>query len=665
MRTDRLLQPYLIRWLAVGMVAVLLAACKTVKLKDAEDRQRLGEYYAAAEMYRKLYTKSKPDQKDLRAYVAFRMGLCNQRINNNGRAISAYLNALRYDYPDSLLRFYLAQVCQREGRYEEAVKYYREYLTEAPSDSRAAVGEAGCDSARRWREHPTLYQVTRMDGFNSRRSECCPMFYDNKYDQLYFNSTRGVVNKDSVNPITGLKNNALFMVRKDEQGAWLKPKEVDDPVASDYDQGTPSFSKDGNTMYYTYCAVDATEPRTAEIYQSSRSGAVWGKGQRANILKDSVTLLAHPAASPDGKYLYFVADAIGGYGGKDIFRTRMVGNSDFGGMENLGAEINTPGDELFPYVRDSATIYFASDGHPGMGGLDLFKATQDSTGRWQVVNMGAPINSSGDDFGITFEGSRERGFFSSNRGDARGWDHIYSFDYPTFTVKIEGYVSDVEEVPVEKAIVRIVGRDGMNLKVPVKQDGSYSVELARDISYVMMAGAPDFLNQNFELTTSGEEKDETYYVDFFLSPVDKPVVVENIFYDFDRATLRPESKEALDKLIKLLNENPTVTIELGAHTDRKGSDAYNEGLAQRRAQSVVDYLIAAGIDRARLTAKGYGETVPKTVTAKLAERYPFLPEGTVLNEAFVDTLQPEEQEVADQLNRRTEFQVTGLDYELK
>ena len=300
-----------------------------------------------------------------------------------------------------------------------------------------------------------------------------------------------------------------------------------------------------------------------------------------------------------------------------------------------------------------------------MGGLDLFKATQDSTGRWQVVNMGAPINSSGDDFGITFEGSRERGFFSSNRGDARGWDHIYSFDYPTFTVKIEGYVSDVEEVPVEKAIVRIVGRDGMNLKVPVKQDGSYSVELARDISYVMMAGAPDFLNQNFELTTSGEEKDETYYVDFFLSPVDKPVVVENIFYDFDRATLRPESKEALDKLIKLLNENPTVTIELGAHTDRKGSDAYNEGLAQRRAQSVVDYLIAAGIDRARLTAKGYGETVPKTVTAKLAERYPFLPEGTVLNEAFVDTLQPEEQEVADQLNRRTEFQVTGLDYELK
>ena len=300
-----------------------------------------------------------------------------------------------------------------------------------------------------------------------------------------------------------------------------------------------------------------------------------------------------------------------------------------------------------------------------MGGLDLFKATLDSTGQWIVTHMGAPINSAADDFGITFEGDKERGFFSSNRGDARGWDHIYSFEYPTITIQIEGYVSDVEEYAIENAVVRIVGKDGLNMKVPVKPDGSYKVELARDVSYVMMAEAPNFLNQYFELKTSDEEKDETYYVDFFLSPVDKPVVVENIFYDFDKATLRPESKEALDQLVKILNENPNVTIELGAHTDRKGTEAYNENLAQRRAQSVVDYLIESGIDPDRLTAKGYGETVPKIITAKLTEKYPFLPEGIVLNEAFVNALSPEQQEVADQLNRRTEFQVTGLDYELR
>ena len=430
--------------LIAGLLLGVTSACKTVKLKDAEEKQRLGEYYAAAAMYRKLYTKSKPTQRDLRAYIAYRMGYCNQRANNTGRATSAYLNAERYDYPDSLLPFHLGQVCQKEGRYDEAVKYYREYLAQAPTDLRAVRAIEGCDSAKSWREHSTLYRVARMERFNSRRSECCPMYYGDKYDQLYFNSTRGIVHKDSLNAITGLKNNAFFLVKKDENGAWQKPKEVDDPVASEYDQGTPSFSKDGNTMYYTYCAVDATEPRTAEIYLSTRSGAAWSKGQRADIIKDSLTLLAHPAASPDGKYLYFVADAVGGYGGKDIFRTRLVGASDFGGIENLGPEINTDGDELFPYVRDSVTLYFASDGHPGMGGLDLFKATQDSTGHWHVTNMRAPINSQGDDFGITFEGRRERGFFSSNRGDARGWDHIYSFEYPTFMVKIDGRVSDVD-----------------------------------------------------------------------------------------------------------------------------------------------------------------------------------------------------------------------------
>lgn len=647
------------------IVACLFFSCKTPKLKDAVAKQELGEYYDAAAIYRKLYTKSKPDQKELRSYIAYRMGDCNRLINNIPRATSAYMNALRYDYPDSTLYLRLGQMHQRNGNYTEAIKHYEQYLELDAANLLAANGIRGCEMAPEWRNNPTLYKVTKMELFNSRRSEFCPMLYGEKYDQLYFNSTRGIVNKDSVSGITGMKNNAFFLAQKNEHGVWQKPEEVDNPVTTDFDHGTPSFSKDGKTMYYTYCSYDAVDPRTAEIYISSRSGATWGKGQRANIVKDSVTLLAHPAVSPDGKYLYFVADAVGGYGGKDLFRARLVGATDFGAMENLGPEINTAGDEVFPYVRDSATIYFASNGHPGMGGLDLFKATLDSTGKWQVENMGVPINSSADDFGITFEGTNECGFFSSNRNDGRGWDHIYSFEYPTITIFIEGYVSDMEEYVVDGAVVHIVGKDGMNVKVPVKPDGSYRVELERDISYVMMASAPNYLNQHFELKTDAEEKNETYYVDFFLSPIDKPVVVENIFYDFDKATLRPESKEALDQLIKILNENPNVTIELGAHTDRKGTAQYNEGLAQRRAQSVVDYLIEAGIDSERLTAKGYGKTVPKTMHEKLAEKYPFLPAGTVLTEDFVKTLTPEQQETADQLNRRTEFQVTGLEYNLK
>ena len=645
------------------LIVSSLYSCKSAKLSDAEEKQRIGEYYEAAAIYRKVYTKTSPKKRDLRGYIAYRMAECNRLINNTAKATSAYMNAIRYDYPDSTVYLRMGQMLQKTGRYPEAIKNYDIYMENDPSNLLAINGIQGCELAPGWKKNPTRYEVRRMDKFNSRRGEFSPMLAGDKYDQLYFASSRSKDKDAKVSAITGQNNNNLFLVKQDEKGAWLAPVELEDEVNTEYDEGTPSFSPDGNTMYYTYCAQDPEGPRTAEIYISTRSSAKWGKGTRATIVKDSVTALGHPSISPDGKYLYFVSDAVGGFGGKDIFRARVAGN-DFGPMENLGEEINTPGDEMFPYVRDSVTLYFASNGHPGMGGLDLFKATQDSTGKWNVENLGAPINSMADDFGITFAGKEERGFFCSNRNDARGYDHIYSFERPTITIFIEGIVNDVDEYPIEDATVRIVGKDGLNVKVPVKKDGTYRVELERDIRYVMMASARGYLNQNYELHTGPEEKNETYIVDFFLSPISKPVVIDNIFYDFDKATLRPESKKALDEMIKMLNDNPNVTIELGAHTDRKGTDQYNERLAQRRAQSVVDYLIAGGIEEARLEAKGYGESVPKTINKKMAKQFDFLKEGDVLTEEFILALPPEQQEIADQINRRTEFKVLRTNYNL-
>lgn len=650
------------------LVVSFIVSCKSAKLSDAEEKHRIGEYYEAAAIYRKVYTKTPPTKRDLRGYIAFRMAECNRLINNTPRATSAYMNALRYDYPDSIVSLRLGQMYQKSGRYGEAIKYYNDYLLANPGSMLALNGVLGCEEAPKWKQTLTRYQVKRMEKFNSRRSEFSPMLYGEKYDQLYFASTRtpksgGKEKEETNNAITGQRNNDFYLVKQDENGAWLAPVELEDEVNTEFDEGTPSFSKNGNTMYYTYCSQDPEGNRTSEIYISTRSSAKWGKGTRTSIVKDSVTALGHPAISPDGKYLYFVSDAVGSYGGKDLFRARVVGN-DFGPMENLGAEINTSGDEMFPYVRDSVTIYFASDGHPGMGGLDLFKASMDSTGKWHVENMKAPINSASDDFGITFAGDQEKGFFSSNRNDARGFDHIYSFELPLITISIEGIVFDVDENPIENATVRIVGKDGLNEKVLAKKDGKYKVELERDIRYVMMASARGYLNQNFELTTGPEEKNETYIVDFFLSPISKPVVIENIFYDFDKATLRPESKKALDEMIKMLNDNPNVTIELGAHTDRKGSEKYNERLAQRRAQSVVDYLIAGGIAKDRLEAKGYGESVPKVINKKMAANYDFLNEEDVLTEEFVLKLTPEQQEIADQINRRTEFKVLRTNYNL-
>lgn len=661
---NKKITPYILLFLS----AMLLFSCKSAKLSDAEEKQRIGEYFEAAAIYRKVYTKTSPQKRDLRGYIAYRMAECNRLINNTPRATSAYMNALRYDYPDSIVNLRLGQMYQRSGRYPDAIRYYNEFLKLNPESELALNGIKGSELAPQWKQNPSRYVVKRMEKFNSRRGEFCPMLFGDAYDQLYFTSSRtpkgaGKDKEETISAITGLRNNDFFLVKKDEQGNWLAPIELEDEVNTEFDEGTPSFSKDGNTMYYTYCAQDPEGPRTSEIYVSTRSSAKWGKGTRASIVKDSVTALGHPSVSPDGKYLYYVSDAVGGFGGKDIFRSRLVG-SDFGPMENLGPEINTPGDEMFPYVRDSVTLYFASNGHPGMGGLDLFKATQDSTGKWHVENLKAPINSMGDDFGITFEGKKEKGFFSSNRNDARGYDHLYSFELPTITIFIEGLVSDVDEYPIEDATVRIVGKDGLNVKVPAKKDGSYRVELERDIRYVMMASARGYLNQNFELKTGPEEKNETYIVDFYLSPISKPVVIDNIFYDFDKATLRPESQKALDEMIKMLNDNPNVTIELGAHTDRKGTDQYNERLAQRRAQSVVDYLIAGGINKERLEAKGYGESVPKTINKKLAKSFDFLKEGDVLTEEFILTLTPEQQEMADQINRRTEFKVLRTNYNL-
>ena len=275
--------------------------------------------------------------------------------------------------------------------------------------------------------------------------------------------------------------------------------------------------------------------------------------------------------------------------------------------------------------------------------------------------MGQPINSSADDFGITF-GKGESGFFSSNRGDGRGYDHIYSFELPDLKIMITGWVLDKDEEPVPNAIIRIVGNDGSNQKEVARNDGSFKFPLKRGVSYVMMAGAKGYLNGKQEFTSDTAEEDAEYSVDFILASINKPVVIENIFYDYDKASLRPESKQALDEMAQIMRDNPNITIEMASHTDRHGGDVYNMNLSQRRAQSVIDYLISVGISKDRLQAQGYGKSRPKKITKKLNREYPQFEEGTVLTPEFIETLSEEDKDAADQINRRTEFQVLSTDY---
>lgn len=639
---------------------LVLQGCRGAKLSEADAQYARGEYFDASNTYRKIYNKlTKREERPLRGEVAFKMGECYRRLNMSARAAAAYQNAIRYQYPDSMAIFYMAQAQQAEGKYAQAIKNYEEFLEKKPKFRLAEDGVRGCRNALKLRENPTRYIVRNAKLFNSRRADFCPQFLDGNFDQLYFTSSTEKATGTKKSEITGTKQCDVFFSKLDEAGNWQRPEPVEGELNTEFDEGATAFSPDGSTMYLARARREPNSGTSVEIYTSQRSEAKWSAPVKYEITADTLSVYGDPAISPDGTYLYFSSDMPGGYGGKDIWRINL--KERVGTLENLGDVINTAGDERFPYIRTDSVMYFSSNGHPGMGGLDIFKATKTPSGGWNVENMGVPMNSPGDDFGITF-GKGESGFFSSNRNDARGYDHIYSFVKPDLKITISGYVLDRDEEPVPNAVIRIVGNDGSNQKAVGKDDGTFQFNLQRGVKYVMMAGAKGYLNGKQEFESDTLEQDAEYGVDFILAAMHKPQVVENIFYDFDKATLRPESKKALDEMAQMLKDNPHVAIEMASHTDRKGSDKYNEGLSQRRAQSVVDYLVSAGVERERLQPHGYGESSPKTVTKRIARLYPQFKEGDVLNEEFINGLSPEDQDAADQINRRTEFQVLTVEY---
>ncbi len=650
-------------YILLATMLLLLGACKGAKLSVADEQMARGEYFDASKTYRKVYNKlNAKEDRELRGEVAYKLATCYRLLNQNARASAAYQNAIRYNYPDSMAYYYLGRSLQAEGKYQPAIDAYTTFLEWAPDDVLAREGIRGAKQAiAKKGTRDTRYVVKNAKLFNSRRADFAPMYLDKNFDVLYFTSSTEKATGENKSEITGTKKSDIFVAKKNERGEWQRPEPAEGELNSDMDEGITAFTPDGMTMYLTMARRAPDANTTVEIYTSKRSENAWSKPVKYEITPDTLSAVGHPSVSPDGNWLYFASDMPGGYGGKDIWRISLT--SARGSLENLGPQINTPGDEVFPNLRNDSTLYFSSDGHPGFGALDLFVARRDATGqRWSIENMGIPINSSGDDFGITF-GKGEEGFFSSNRGDARGYDHIYSFVLPDLKITISGYVVDKDDEPVPNAVIRIVGDDGSNQKEVARDDGSFKFNLQRGVKYVMMAGATGYLNVKQEFESDSAEEDADYVIDFVLASINKPNVVENIFYDFDKATLRPESTAALDELAQMLRDNPNITLEMSSHTDRWGPEAYNVDLSNRRAKSVVDYLINAGISPDRLTWTGYGKTRPKTVTKRINSQFPQFPEGTELTPEFIETLSEEDQSAADQINRRTEFQVTAIDYD--
>lgn len=648
--------------MAIALTAMAFAGCGADKnLKKAEKYLALGEYYDAATQFKQAYSKTSPKDKEKRGKIAQKMAHCYNRINSTQKAIAAYSNALRYGQATPTDRREYARQLLKTGSYKQAETEFLMVLDSIPDDVLAKNGLISARMAPRWKEEGSRYSVKRMDVFNSRRDDYSPMLFGDQYDYLYFTSTRNEAQGNELSGITGAKNADIFMSQKDDKGRWGKPEAVNGGLNTEADEGASCTSPDGRTMYLTQCLTDASYPRYAQIVTSSRSDAAWGKPSPLTITRDTLSSYAHPAVSPDGLWLYFTSDMPGGMGGLDIWRVRLTA-AGMGGVENLGAPINTPGDEMFPTFRPNGDLYFSSNGHPGMGGLDIFIASVGKDGKYHITHPGYPLNSQADDFGMTFEGVHNRGFFSSSRNDGRGWDHIYSFENPEIIQNVKGWVYEQDGYELPAAQVYMVGSDGTNKKLSVKGDGSFEVVIQPNVEYIFLANCKGFLNHREELKAPVVEESKEYVLQFPLASITAPVLIDNIFYDFDKATLRPESTKALDELVKLLNENPNVTIELSAHCDYKGSAEYNKLLSQRRAESVVQYLTQKGIARDRLSPVGYGKEKPKTVRKKLTEKLTWLKENDVLTEEFIKKLDNDKQEVCNQLNRRTEFIVLRTTY---
>jgi len=639
------------------------SAAQKKKAARAYDAFNAGEYYDAIDLFKDSYSKSGKTNKEARTELGYMIAECYRLTNDPKNAETWYRLAVRSSYSKPDAQFWLAESLKKNGKYQQAVEEYKKYKQVAPSDARADQEIRSCELALEWQRNPDPYRVEEMKDLNSVDSDFSPAYGRDDFGVIYFTSSRDDAAGNKTHGATGQSFTDIFESRLDKKSKWSTPVPVD-ILNSESEEGTPCFSADYSEVYFTRCEAGKREKKGCAIMFSERNGDKWSNPVNLQIVPDSL-VAAHPSLSSDGQILYFVSDMPGGFGLKDIYMvTRAERGNSWSAPRNLGPEINTPGNELFPFIRHDGSLYFSSDGQIGMGGLDIFRAVRQPDGTWVVRNMRPPINSFADDFGIVFEDDSEKGIFSSTR-KGRGNDDLYTFELPPLRFAVTGLVKDEKTgTPVQGAVVQLIASDGSNLQAETGNGGDFRFNLKQDVDYIFLASKRGFLNGKEKETTKGQEKSRDFMVTIPLTAIDKPIELPNIFYDFGKWDLRPESMVSLDKLVETLNDNPNVTIELMSHTDSRDTEEYNLDLSQKRAQSVVQYLIDKGIDPARLSPKGYGESTPKVVDTAIAAQNQFLKEGTTLTEQYINSLSTEEQkEIAHQINRRTEFRVLRTDYE--
>ncbi len=658
----------LFRLIAGLTMAILLAGPVMGQKRDlvvqADKTFDMGEYFKAIEKYKKAYARQKDRQT--RMTISFKIANCYRLINDTRKAETYFSRVVKQKIQNPKAHLYYADMLKENGKTADAKAEYEEYLKSEPGDLMALLAYQSCDSILTWTKNPTRYQVANVKDFNTKFNDYSPSFASKDYKELYISSTRDGAAGNKIHGGTGQSFSDIYYTRLDNKQKWAVPTPIDKSINSMYDDGAPWVSEDGSVMYFTRCRFDKQMALGCQVLMSKRLGGKWADPVVVPIAKDSV-VIAHPSLTEDQLTLFFTSDMLGSIGGKDIWMTkREKADGPFGAPVNLGPEINTPKDEMFPFVKTDSLFYFSSNGHPGMGGLDIFKAQLNSEGKWIIENMKAPINSSGDDFGIIFQKDAEQGYFTSSRQDkSKGGDEIYSFVLPEKRFNMAGRViSEQTTLPLGGADVRLIGSDGTSLEYKTDSTGNFSFKLKPETDYLLVAFKKGYLNGKLRETTMGLEVSRDFNATLVLAPYEKPIELPNILYDLAKWDLRPESMVALDALVETLEDNANITIELMSHTDVRPFRAMtNLELSQNRAQSVVDYLISKGIPGDRLKARGYGPDQPRVVDEKIAAQYGFLKVGDTLAKAYIDLLpKDQDKEIAHQLNRRTEFRVLSNDY---
>ncbi|MFN4082597.1 MAG: OmpA family protein [Bacteroidia bacterium] len=613
---------YIFVQIGLAITIAIIYSCGGSKgsISAARDAYAKKEFFVATENYKKVYSSTKSKEEKIEA--SFMAAESFRQMNDPKNSENWYRKAIKLDPKNAEAQLFLAQALKMNAKFEEAIVEYKNYQKLNPSDEKRVEREIkGCEYALKWKNEKTRYIVENVKALNTRWSDFAVMYFGK--NELYFTSDRekGVTNNMygwTGNGYTDLYRVEYKVDRKNPNDIKYQiPVLVDkEKLNGKYNDGVIAFDNRYTTAYFTKCNyANSGKGNFCQIFMSQRQGTEWGTPELLPFSADSFSC-GHPTLSKDGQTMIFSSDMPGGYGGKDLWMVTFTKRTrTWGDPVNLGPNVNTAGDEMYPFLHEDGTLYFSSNGHVGLGGLDIFYTTGEGTEWGDPVNMKSPINSAEDDFAIAFErGTKERGYFSSTREGGRGQDDIYRFYMTPLVFTLSGVVRDQKTNQILPNSIITITSSSDTGRIILKTDnaGSYKITIKEKTDYELFAAKQYYYDSKLEFqTTKGLEVSTDLIQDFVLIPFnfDSLIKLEGIYYGLDSADIRPASKVILDELILTLNKYPNLRIELGSHTDCRADSLYNIKLSQRRADSAVNYLVSRGIDIERLVAKGYGENM--------------------------------------------------------